>query len=140
MAEQWRPVAGYEGFYEVSDLGRVRSLPRVITRKNDSPLPVPGRIMSPSPNGRAKHRALLLSRQGKVKTAKVHILVLEAFVGPRPEGQVARHLNDDPDDNRLANLAWGTQEENMGPDVRRNKGHYLTRRAQQNAGSYTTDS
>ena len=43
----------------------------------------------------------------------LHDLVLTAFVGPRPEGAVARHLNDDPTDNRLVNLAWGTRSENQ---------------------------
>ena len=56
-------------------------------------------------------------------TRLVHRLVLEAFVGPRPEGMVARHLNGDPGDNRLENLAWGTQSENNYDKVRHGTHH-----------------
>lgn len=58
-----------------------------------------------------------LTRNSKKMTAKVHQLVLEAFVGPRPEGMVTRHLNGDPSDNRLTNLAWGTHAENNADTV-----------------------
>lgn len=53
-----------------------------------------------------------LSRGGKYHTFRVHQLVLGTFVGPRPEGMQCRHLNGNPADNRLCNLAWGTPEEN----------------------------
>jgi hypothetical protein len=49
---------------------------------------------------------------GRSRQTKVHILVLEAFVGPRPDGMVCRHLDGNPQNNRLSNLRWGTPEEN----------------------------
>jgi HNH endonuclease len=49
---------------------------------------------------------------GKIKAHLAHVWVLEAFVGARPKGAIARHLNDDPTDNRLENLMWGTRTEN----------------------------
>jgi HNH endonuclease len=52
------------------------------------------------------------SKNGKVNRWRVHRLVLELFVGPRPEGMECRHLNGKPDDNRIENLTWGTRSEN----------------------------
>ena len=56
----------------------------------------------------------------------LHDLVLTAFVGPRPEGAVARHLNDDPTDNRLVNLAWGSRSENQMDAFQNSKRTYKT--------------
>ena len=61
------------------------------------------------------------------KEYALHRVILETFVGPAPEGAVARHLNDVRTDNRLENLAWGTQQENVD-DMLRNSGHWLARR------------
>jgi hypothetical protein len=57
---------------------------------------------------------LKLLRNGKEHHKKVHTLVMETFVGPRPEGQECRHLNGNRQDNRLSNLQWGTKLENGG--------------------------
>ena len=103
---EWRPVCGYEGRYEVSDAGEVRSLLRrriLVIRQR------------PGPRG---YLRVTLSFDGVEKDYRVHVLVLEAFVGPRPDGQMARHLNDVRTDNRLENLAWGTQSDNQIDSVR----------------------
>lgn len=96
--EYWLPVVGYEGLYEVSDLGRVRSPRKVL-------LPHVGR------NG---YLTVGLSKQGWQRTLRVHRLVLEAFVGPCPQGMECLH-HPDPDkaNNSLGNLRWGTRAENM---------------------------
>ncbi len=103
--ETWKPVVGYEDRYEVSDLGVVRSL--------SGP-----KVMAPSPNRKGYPQLALRRGDPKSKTVFVHRLVLEAFVGPRPPGMECRHLNDNPADNRLSNLAWGTRKENMADKVR----------------------
>lgn len=110
--EQWRPVVGYEGRYEVSDHGRVRGLDRRVRTKGGGMMTVKGRVLAPAPNGNG-HPAVSLHREGVSKTWKVHTLVLEAFVGPRPEGMGCRHLDSNPENNHLSNLCWGTQTENM---------------------------
>ena len=101
MPATWRPVIGYENHYEVSDEGEVRSLRRVRCL---------GRVLRQSlVNG---YPAVCLSKGGKTKLRKVHQLVLEAFVGPKPQGYVTRHLDGSRTNNKLSNLAWGTLAEN----------------------------
>lgn len=106
--EEWRPVRGFDGMYEVSNLGGVRSLPRYCSR---GVRPVPGRILSRS-TVTGGYLAAPLTREGKCSTRLIHQLVLEAFVGPRPPGMEACHGNGKRDDNRLANLRWDTKAGN----------------------------
>lgn len=98
--EEWRPVIGYEGLYEVSSMGRVRSYKY---GKN--------KLVKPVEHGHG-YLAVFLYRDGVRTKRKLHRLVLESFVGSSPDGWVARHLNGNPSDNRLCNLAWGTSSEN----------------------------
>jgi thymidylate synthase ThyX len=100
-AESWRPVRGYEGYYEVSNQGRVRSF---FTNRYPSPTPTL-KSLTEVPSG---HLVVSLKR----KRFLVHHLVLDAFVGSRQEGQQARHLNNNAKDNRVENLAWGTDKQN----------------------------
>jgi hypothetical protein len=65
----------------------------------------------------------------------VHHLILETFVGPKPNGGVCRHLNSDPSDNRVNNLAWGTPQENMDDRARRGLYH----RGEKNRGAKLSD-
>ena len=113
MTEEWRPVAGYEGLYEVSDQGRVRSLDRLLTQAGRNGTiytkTMRGRVLRPG-SMPAGHQSVVLTKAGGSKC--VHALVLAAFVGPCPEGAEARHLNGDPGDNRLVNLAYGSRREN----------------------------
>lgn len=110
--EEWRPIPDWEGVYEVSDQGRVRSLSRIITSRNGRPYSVRGSILIGSAH-KFGYRKVLLCRDNTARTANVHSLVLLAFVGPLPEGYCTRHLNGDPTDNRLVNLEYGTVSENM---------------------------
>ena len=114
MTEEWRPIVGFEGYYDVFDLGRVRSL-RFRSRSVDRPLPVP-RLRTLAL--REGYPFVVLCRPGQRRRASVHHLVLEAFVGPCPPGHETGHLNHDRQDNRLTNLAWITRLENHGQSVR----------------------
>jgi hypothetical protein len=108
--ERWLPVVGYEGYYEVSDQGRVRSVERYIKgghgcralRKSKT-------LRLYSQNG---YLYAELSRSGKSKRYAVHRLVLLAFIGPRPDDLCARHLNGQREDNTLANLDYGSYRQN----------------------------
>lgn len=108
--ERWRPVAGYEGLYEVSDAGRVRSLTRTIRgRIEGTRRRWPGRVMTPEQT-RYGTLAVQLCRDGVIHKRMVCELVLEAFALPVPAPRRrGRHRNGNRSDNRLANLEWGNR-------------------------------
>lgn len=109
--EIWIPVVGFEGYYEVSDQGRVRSVERTVPANTGTRL-VPSTILTPwvDPKG---YCTVGLGKPGqKAKTLRVHRIVLEAFVGPRPSQLEACHGNGDPADNRRSNLRWDTHSAN----------------------------
>jgi len=107
MTEVWRPVQGFP--YEVSDLGRVRR------SVGDGRNAVAGHVLSP--NNIGGYRQVSLLREGRTHYRKVHHLVAEAFIGPRPPGAQIRHLDGNPGNNVPANLRWGTAAENSADRV-----------------------
>lgn len=111
VTEQWLPVPGFEGRYDVSDLGRVRSWVRWL-REPDAALP---RILSPGLSS-AGYPQVVLSKPRVTRT--VRDLVACAFHGSRPDGMEVRHLNGDSTDARACNLAYGTSSENNHDIVR----------------------
>ena len=117
--ERWLPVVGFEDYYEVSDLGLVKSLARVRPYR-DGYRRVPAKMLSLIPDNtkRPSYVRVGLYLDGTTTWVRVHTLVLEAFKGPRPAGQQARHLNGIRDDNRPANLEWGTVRENCDDQLR----------------------
>ena len=114
--ESWLPIAGYEGSYEVSDLGRVRSLDRLVPH-GARLMRVDGRILKQLVNSRSGYLAVSLCLGGKNHTFTVHRLVANAFLGPRPELLECCHSNGDPLDNRAANLRWDTHQANVDDAV-----------------------
>jgi hypothetical protein len=99
VEEEWRPIVGYEGKYEVSDLGRVKSF----ARYKD------GRILKPSPN-KDGYLHIILCNKGQ-KTCLVHRLVLQTF-NTTEEELDCDHVNFIKNDNRLVNLRWATISQN----------------------------
>lgn len=110
--EEWRNVPGWEGFYQVSNLGNVRSVTRSVTRKDGQLRTYQGKLLRPGTN-RIGYPVVVLSRPGRTITAKVHRLVLLAFVGPCPSGNEACHNNENRQDARLENLRWDTRSGNQ---------------------------
>lgn len=113
--EEWRPVAGFEGKYEVSNFGMVRSLDRIVLRSGPkgSYYTRRGRILKPI-TSTCGYLEICLGR-GPLTTelrVGIHILVLEAFVCPMPYGLETRHRDGNPKNNNLTNLQWGTPKEN----------------------------
>lgn len=110
--EKWETVTGYEGRYEVSSKGRVRSVSRTATYITGKRAIVRGRVLSQSRRQGKCNTICLMDADGARKTMPIHRLVLNAFVGPRPGGMVCCHNNGNPHDNRLKNLRWDTQTNN----------------------------
>jgi hypothetical protein len=113
--ETWKPIPGFEGRYEVSDLGNVRSVDRIIVDSNGYTRRRKGRpIRQRTPRCNQGYCRIDISdSHQKVHAVLVHKAVVEAFLGPRPKGQDTRHLNGIKTDNRLENLVYGTRSENI---------------------------
>lgn len=120
--ERWLPVAGYEGAYEVSDLGRIRGLDREMLGKDGVVQAKRGGIMRPR-RLRSGHITTGLHARNVSNTVLVHRLVLSTFVGPPPDGTECCHNNGNPADNRLANLRWASHLENMDDQRRHGTNH-----------------
>lgn len=123
MSETWRQIPGFEGRYEVSDLGRVRSVDREVETSNGQVRRYSGVVLSPGRQNDFGHVTVMLGREGGSRC--VHELVLLAFVGPAPEGHECRHLDGNGSNNKLSNLSWGTKSQN-GKDVTRLKRRKFT--------------
>lgn len=127
--EKWLPILGYEDQYEVSDHGRVRSLKGGL----DAP-----RIIAAKP-GADGYPAVHLWSNGIGKTRLIHRLVTTAFLGPRPDGLVNRHLDGDKTNNRLSNLTYGTHRENNLDTVAHGAHHLASRTHCHKGHEYTPE-
>lgn len=115
--DEWRDVEGYEGIYQVSSHGRIRSLDRTVPHRRYGQQFVRGRTMNPAVAA-SGYLYLALNRGGKAKSYAVHALVAKHFC-PQPEGcGEVRHLDGNPLNNMATNLKWGTRSENMRDRIR----------------------
>lgn len=116
MKEEWKDIDGYKGIYQISNLGRVRSLDHEVIQKakgeSYAKRIYKGRILTPSRNG-AHGTRVMLCKNGKYHGINIHRLVAEYFI-PNPNGyDIVNHKNANPNDNRAVNLEWCTQSHNI---------------------------
>ena len=121
QTEIWRPIPGWEGYYEASTHGRIRGINRAVFHADGRTRHLTGRVRKECANPQGRPM-VNLCRDGKCKNHTIHSLIAATFIGPRPQGAIIRHLNDDPWDNRVENLAYGSHHENMW-DCISNGGH-----------------
>lgn len=107
--EIWKDIAGFEGYYQVSNLGRVRSLDRLIKRKNGHHKRK-GKILAQSSDKKG-YKRLQLHKNG-MKSHKVHRLVASAFIESYCQNLQINHIDGDKSNNNLCNLEWVTPEQN----------------------------
>lgn len=124
--EVWKDIPGYEGRYQVSNMGRVKSMKRKVRGRchftgEEFFRTVEERILRPGKYCKSGHLSVVLGHGESGKP--VHQLVMMAFVGSPPEGQEVLHINGNPQDNRLENLRYGTRTENI-IDVYANNGKW----------------
>ncbi len=109
VSERWAPVQGYEGIYEVSDLGRVRSLDRLVSNSGKVDH-VSGRVLTPNFTGKG-YLFVNLCRNGDRKMAYVHRLVAAAFL-PLSDAPHVNHIDSVKTNNVASNLEWVTPKQN----------------------------
>jgi hypothetical protein len=137
--EKWLPVRGWEGLYEVSNMGRVRSLDRTVERSDGKVAQFRGRDLkiNVGVNGYPRVGLTDSSRGITSYLANVHVLVAEAFVEGEAPGLHILHYDDDKTNNVWTNLRWGTPAENVQDTLRNghnfhankthcNRGHEFT--------------
>ena len=112
ISEEWKDIKGYEGLYQVSNMGRVKSLGRIVIRKNGKKLSIKERILNPWISCGGYLQVELHNGSGKRNTPKVHRLVCEAFHENPENKPCVNHIDENKANNEASNLEWCTYEEN----------------------------
>jgi hypothetical protein len=110
--EQWKKIEGYDCYW-VSDLGRIKSDTRIVTKKNGIEQKVESRIIKPKISKHGYYRAALVDKNGKQKIYQLHRIVLIAFSGLNELKKQVNHINGNKSDNSFSNLEWVTCSENQ---------------------------
>ncbi|CDD75562.1 prophage LambdaSa2 HNH endonuclease family protein [Cryptobacterium sp. CAG:338] len=108
---KWAPVSGYEGIYEISDDGRIRSLDRWHTGKDGRRVPYKGRMIAPG-IGVNGYKVVSLWKNGKGKSVYIHRLVAETFIKNPENKKTVNHKDGNRTNNNVSNLEWATYSEN----------------------------
>lgn len=138
LKEVWKDISGFEGRYHVSNLGNVKSLPRIVRQEHTQhnhavDRNIKGRLIHPSDNGNGYKMVLLrlLSQNGKRKRFYVHRLVAEHFIGEIPKGMVANHIDYNKSNNCVSNLELRQKTQDIRQSIRESRcSNHIARLAQ----------
>lgn len=112
MEEEWRDIKGYEGLYQVSNLGRVRSLDRKFIKSNGRMHSRKGKVLAPNTNPKGYFFVNISDINHKITPTRIHRLVAEAFI-PNPNNlPQVNHIDEDKSNNSITNLEWCTNRYN----------------------------
>lgn len=112
MKEIWKDIKGYEGKYQASNRGQIRSVPRIITSKDGRKMKYKGKILTPSTDQKKKYQRVILMFNGHSATKLVHRLVADAFIENPLSLPCINHKDEDPTNNSVENLEWCTWKYN----------------------------
>ena len=129
MKEIWKPVVGYEGFYEVSNIGRVRSLARIVECNDGRKRKIKDRTLKSSRNN-GGYYGITLHKDGCTKFVNIHRIVAEAFVPNPLEKEEVNHKDENPSNNHASNLEWVTHKENINYGTRTERAREATTKLQ----------
>lgn len=111
MSEIWKDIEGFYGYYQVSDIGRIKSLDRVVQGVNNCKKPVKSRILKHALNTNG-YPSVALMKLGKQKMSTVHRLVAKAFITNPENKPHINHIDHNPLNTHALNLEWVTVREN----------------------------
>lgn len=123
--EEWRDIPGWEGMYQASDHGRIRSLDRNVTGSRGNDISLRGKVLRQNAD-KAGYLRVTFSRNGKETRMYAHRVILSAFKGEASDDMAVRHLDGNPKNNSLDNLAWGTYSENNYDIVRHGRHNHAS--------------
>lgn len=125
--EEWRDVPGCEGFYQVSNLGQIRSVGDSRFNKNGVRRSFRGKVLVQAIHPKTGYSQVGFSVRGRQFTKMVHTIVALAFIGERPEGYDICHSDGDKQNNRVDNLRYDTRSSNLMDEVRRGTNHHASK-------------
>lgn len=113
MGELWKPVEGYEGYYEVSNLGRIKRLSRVVTYPDGKLVRTPGKLLSLKPGNHLGYILVSLCKNGKPAKLYLHRLIAQTFI-PNPDNHpLINHKDGNKANNHVDNLEWCSRAHNV---------------------------
>ena len=118
IKEEWRDVRGYEGLYQISNKGRIKSLERYVKNSRKGNRLIKEKVLNPTDNGHG-YKIIGLRYKGKRKNHYIHRLVAEAFVDNPNNKNYINHIDYDRGNNNADNLEWCTQKENIHYSIER---------------------
>lgn len=117
QSEKWRDIPGYEGYYQVSSLGNVRSVDRVVNRAGGTTVQLKGKILSQAMSGKCGYPTVTLVKDGIQKSFKVHYLVATTFLRRLAHHTQIDHIDTNRHNNNVSNLRWCTNKENCNNPI-----------------------